>query len=210
MPTSQTTIKTDRPERYLIQLCKHAAAMGKTRGGHRPRNHSTGVALASGDIQVHAEYTEERGVVTITPWGRCTLEAAPGTLALRAEAADQAALQRIQDIITRDLERFARRERLTISWQSSEPSTVNPSTSLPPAPVQSNRSNLRTAILLTVLIVAAIAVHLGLGGAMLANSRWAGLSIDLIVLVVVGKILLVVVGRRLLHRDLHPRFRRHR
>jgi hypothetical protein len=207
MPTSQATIKTDRPERYLIQLCKHAAAMGRTRGGHRPRNHATGVALAGGDVQVHAEYTENRGVITIAPWGKCTLEAAPDTLALHVEAADQAAVQQIQDIITRDLERFGRREQLTITWQSAQPSTVAPATS---APAQADRANRRTPILLAVLIVAAIAVHLGLGGAMLADSRWASVSIDVILLIVIVKILMVAVGRRLLHRDLHSLFRRHR
>src|SRR5262245_8360064 len=66
MLTSQTTIEIDRPSRYLVQLCRHAAAMGKTGGGHRPRNHAGGTALARGDLQVHAENDETHGVITIT------------------------------------------------------------------------------------------------------------------------------------------------
>ena len=43
--------------------------------------------------------------------------ATPGTLTLRAEAADQGSLQRVQDIVTRDIERFGKRRQLTVTWQ---------------------------------------------------------------------------------------------
>lgn len=116
MLTCETTIAIDRPSRYLGQLCRHAAAMGEARGGHRPRNHATGAALASGEVEVHADCTGTSGVVTIAPWGRFTLEAGSGTLTISVDAADQDALRRIQDIITRDLERFGRRSGLTVTW----------------------------------------------------------------------------------------------
>jgi hypothetical protein len=45
------------------------------------------------------------------------VQAAPGTLTLRAEAADEANLRRIQDMLTTRLEKFGRRERLTVTWQ---------------------------------------------------------------------------------------------
>lgn len=121
MLTCETTIAVDRPGRYLGQLCRHAAAMGQTRGGHRPRNHATGAALASGEVEIHADSTGTSGVVTIAPWGGFTLEAGSGTLTIRVDATDHDALGRIQDIITRDLERFGRRSRLTVTWPPPRP-----------------------------------------------------------------------------------------
>jgi hypothetical protein len=40
-------------------------------------------------------------------------------LRLRAEAADEASLQKIQDMLITRLEKFGRRERLTVTWQPS-------------------------------------------------------------------------------------------
>jgi hypothetical protein len=45
------------------------------------------------------------------------MHAGPGTLTIRAEAASQESLQRVQDLITRNLERFGRREHLQVNWQ---------------------------------------------------------------------------------------------
>ncbi|WP_433182689.1 DUF2218 domain-containing protein [Actinoallomurus sp. CA-150999] len=112
MPTSQATIEIDRPGRYLAQFCGHAAAMGRTGGGHRRRSHGAGAAGA-----VSAEWSDTHGIVTIAPWGRCSLEATDHTLNLRVDATDEDALRRIQEIVTRDLERFGRREKLTVAWQ---------------------------------------------------------------------------------------------
>jgi hypothetical protein len=50
-------------------------------------------------------------------WGRWTMRASPGLLTLRAEAADEDSLRRIQDLLTARLQRFGRRERLTVNWQ---------------------------------------------------------------------------------------------
>ena len=107
MPTSETVLRTERPQRYLVQLCRHAAAMGKTGGGHGPH---------TPDLHVDAEYSESHGVVTFAPWGQATLDADESTLTVRVEAADEEALQRIQEIVTRDLERFGRRDQLTVTW----------------------------------------------------------------------------------------------
>jgi hypothetical protein len=40
-------------------------------------------------------------------WGRCTMRATAGTLTLRAEAADEENLQRVQDIVAGDIGRSA-------------------------------------------------------------------------------------------------------
>ena len=113
MLTSETTIRIDRPGRYLVQFCRHAAAMGRT-GSHGPRAHAA--RDAGVELKVHAEYTETRGVVTISPWGRCALRATGDALTVRVDATDQDAMRRIQAIVTRDLERFGHRDDLTVTW----------------------------------------------------------------------------------------------
>jgi hypothetical protein len=52
--------------------------------------------------------------------GQCTLQAAPGMLTLRAEAADQDSLALIKDLVAGRLEKFGRREHLTVTWRPAE------------------------------------------------------------------------------------------
>jgi len=72
-------------------------------------------------VQVHADWSDTRGVVTFSPWGRCAIAADETLLTLRVEANDEENLRQIQDIITRDLGRFARRDGLTVTWQPASP-----------------------------------------------------------------------------------------
>jgi hypothetical protein len=113
MPTIEAQIKTTRPSRYLVQICTHAASIGS--GQHGPGMH-LGDALARRDVQVDADWSDTRGVVTFTPWGRCTMTADDATLTVRVEATDKENLWRIRDTITKDLDRMGRREALAINW----------------------------------------------------------------------------------------------
>jgi hypothetical protein len=45
------------------------------------------------------------------------MRALPGLLAIRAEAADEESLGRIKDLLTARLQKFGRREQLTVTWQ---------------------------------------------------------------------------------------------
>jgi hypothetical protein len=131
MLTAEAQIETERPSRYLVQLCRHAAAMTGAHGhrpgnhagtdGHRPGNHAGADGPPAGDVRVHAEWSDTRGVIDFAPRGRCTIRAGAGTLTLRVEAADEAALHRIQDVIARDIGRFGRRDQLTVSWYRPGP-----------------------------------------------------------------------------------------
>jgi len=47
------------------------------------------------------------------------VQADPGMLRLHAEAADEASLQQIQDMLTTRLEKFGWREHLTVTWQAT-------------------------------------------------------------------------------------------
>ncbi|MCX5044064.1 DUF2218 domain-containing protein [Aldersonia sp. NBC_00410] len=124
MHTAEASIETSRPSRYLVQLCEHAAAMGRPHR-HSPRVHLAGT-LERREVRVSAEWSDTHGTVTLTPWGRCTIDAEPNTLTLRIEAADEEGLGRIQDVITRDFDRFGRRENLTVRWRRSETPDVAP------------------------------------------------------------------------------------
>ncbi len=91
MPTSQANVHTAMASRYLQQLCKHFA--------HKlPVSHDA--------LQGRIEFSI----------GTCTLAAAPDLLTLHAEAADDAALAQLEDVVARHLDRFAFRDKPEISW----------------------------------------------------------------------------------------------
>ena len=110
MPTAEAHVQTEQPARYLAQLCRHAQQVHRMR--HRPRNHG-GDGQPPPKVQ-HVECSETSGRISFG-WGQCTMHAAPGTLTLRAEAPGEESPQRVQGIIARDIERFGKRNQLTVS-----------------------------------------------------------------------------------------------
>jgi hypothetical protein len=109
MPSAEATIATDKAGRYLTQLCQHAsqathrlARLHLGRGQDRPEVRNVASTDTDGTLQLS--------------WGTCTLHAEPGTLTVRADADDADDLQRLQDLVARDLERFGHREHLTVTW----------------------------------------------------------------------------------------------
>ena len=115
MFTAEADIQTEYDARYLARLCGHAGKMGTAgpRLGHRPRSHARGGAPP--EIR-QVECSETEGTVSLD-CGQWTMRASPGLLAVRAEAADQENLRRIQDLLTARLQKFGRQERLTVNWQ---------------------------------------------------------------------------------------------
>ena len=99
MLSAEARVETERSSRYLVQLCRHF----------------NDEAQAHPEEQVHVEWSDDRGVASFG-WGRCTLRAAPGALTLRAEAPDEENLQRVQHLVADHLERFGRRDHLTVTW----------------------------------------------------------------------------------------------
>src|SRR5712692_9974588 len=115
MPTAEADIQTEHAARYLARLCGHAGKMGAAgrQLGHRPPSH------AIGDVPPEVRRVEcsgTEGAVSLN-WGQWTMRAFPGLLAVRAEAADEESLRRIQDLLTARLQRFGRREHLTVTWR---------------------------------------------------------------------------------------------
>jgi hypothetical protein len=185
MPFTHAQIPTERASRYLVQFCKHAAAMGS--GGHTPRIHRH-AAMARGEVRVAAEWSDTAGTVTFTPWGRCGLVADKDTLTVRIDAADEDGLAQIRDVVERDLQRFSSRDPITVTWQGSvDTGTSKPRRHLP-------RTHLQT-VLLGSAAVLVIALHIGLAGAVVAHSRWTGIALDVMAALVVVKIGLIAWTR---------------
>jgi hypothetical protein len=112
MPAAEARVPTENASRYITRLCQHAGKM-RSHLGHRPRSHAGGGAPPE---ILRAESAGDRGTLVLSR-GQCTLQAADGVLTLRAEADDPDTLARIQELIAARLEKFGRRERLTVAWQ---------------------------------------------------------------------------------------------
>jgi hypothetical protein len=105
---AEARIETERPGRYLVQLCKHVDQLARTHA----------------EMEAHVDWTEGHGVIDFG-WGRCTLDAGPGVLKLRAEAVHEEGLQRIQRRVTERLEGFGRRDRLSVTWNRIDESALD-------------------------------------------------------------------------------------
>jgi hypothetical protein len=194
MLTLKARIETERASRYLVQFCKHAAAMGS--GGHTSRMHLHGL-MARRAVQVTAEWSDTDGTVTFTPWGRCTLAAEDSALTLLIEAADEDGLRQIQDVISRNFDRFSRRDPLALTWHRHEldAARLPEAETAPPRRRRGPlRSNLQT-ILLTLAMVVIIGMHVGLAGTVAANSVWTGMATNVVVALVLLKVALIALAR---------------
>jgi hypothetical protein len=130
MLTAEARVETDRPERYLTQLCQHLSNQGRHLGTgkgrlsrHRPGGHQGDSPRPVTAEQVQVERSGTEGTVTF-PGGQCTMRASGDALLLHAEAADGAALEFIENLIGSHLGRFSRREPLTVTWHAAGPHPV--------------------------------------------------------------------------------------
>jgi hypothetical protein len=194
MPSLEAHIETERASRYLVQFCKHAAAMGS--GGHSPRMHLHGT-VARREVQVSAEWSDTSGTVTFTPWGLCTLSADGDSLTVRIDTANEDGLAQIRDVVTRDFVRFSQRAPLTLTWQRSDDSGAVPSRpigAVTSAHRPGRRAHLQIALLaMAVLLI--IGLHVGLAGAAVADPRWTGIATDVMIALVLLKVIFIVRAR---------------
>jgi hypothetical protein len=89
--TSVAAVATEKPVPYMRQLCKHF--------GHK----------------VDASFGDDHGYIQFE-FGRCELQARDGELDLTVTAADEESRERLRRVIGSHLERFGRRDELTVSW----------------------------------------------------------------------------------------------
>jgi hypothetical protein len=127
MLTAEAHIETERPSRYLAQLCRHVDNIYSTDRDLHDRRHShvAGEGQEHPRLPVHVEWSETRGTVTFGE-GKITMQASRGALTLSAEAVDEEALRLIQDLVAGLLGRFGRRDHLAVCWQRPRMNTVRP------------------------------------------------------------------------------------
>jgi hypothetical protein len=95
MQQATARFETANGRKYLVQMCKHFA-------------HKTEV-----------EYTDEKGRCVLSP-GPADMVADEEGITFIVSAEDETGLQRLQEIITRHLVRFAFRENLEdLSWSAA-------------------------------------------------------------------------------------------
>lgn len=189
MLTAQATVHTTRAPRYLRQLCGHAAQMRH----HMPAVPSVhgGSAPATPKVR-RAESTENEGTIAFDA-GACHLRATGDALLLRLEAPDVHSLRLLREGLTTRLEKIGRRDGLTVEWRRPGPPAVPQETVTEPArpeAVPSRRGRLQVVGLVVVGLLV-VAVHLGLGGALLESSQWAPWAADIVLAAVVLKLLAI-------------------
>ncbi|WP_255945290.1 DUF2218 domain-containing protein [Streptomyces odontomachi] len=196
MLSAEARVATDRPSRYLVQLCRHIDHM-------RGQLHREAPAHGDGDAAFtvrQAEWADDQGLVDFG-WGRCIMRAGPGELVLHVEADDEDGLRRIQEGIARRLETIGRRDAVQVHWQQADDGRQAHTPPALPRDAAASTPEGRTtrhrprlgAVGLAAVVVLALSVHLGLLEALLGQARWAGWAADVVVVLVVVKIL--VVGR---------------
>ena len=99
MQTSEWThiaiVPTENASSYLRKLCRHWS--------HR----------------FPVEFNDEHGVIEL-PQAKCTLDAAPATLTVRLDLAEDADEARIRRVVEEHLQRFGFQEELVFAWNRSE------------------------------------------------------------------------------------------
>jgi hypothetical protein len=112
MLASTARVATERPTTYLKQLCEHFA--------DESQRHSA--------QEFEVDVDDHEGFINFAPVvsGTCRLDSRQeGVLVVEASGSDQRALERVQRIVTKHLERFGGSERLTVEWR---PAREQPST----------------------------------------------------------------------------------
>lgn len=92
--SSHAAVATTKPVAYMRQLCKHF--------GHK----------------IETDYDETAGYIVFGD-GRCDLQANVdrGSLDLTVSAESQESVERLRNVVGSHLERFGRRDQLSVSWR---------------------------------------------------------------------------------------------
>jgi hypothetical protein len=104
MLASTARVTTERPTTYLKQLCQHFADAGQRHSGQEFEE---------------VAFDEREGSINFAPVvsATCRLDARQeGVLTVEVGASDQAALDRVQRIVAKHLERFGQSDGLTVEW----------------------------------------------------------------------------------------------
>ncbi len=184
MFTANARVGTERPGRYLVQLCQHIGHMSDKTRSLRHGAPGNGPARDQVEITV-VESSDIHAIVEFAPWGRCVMRAEHNLLTLHLEATEEENMRRLQEILTRNLTRFGRRDHLEVRWD-------RPGTSAEPGSPKPRRHLLLGIIVAKVAIIALI-LMLPSG---LALSLGASHIVVLAVLLVAAAATAIVLKRR--------------
>ncbi|MFF3563658.1 DUF2218 domain-containing protein [Streptomyces sp. NPDC002574] len=166
MLITETRIRTDHPNLYLAQFCRHPGRAGGRLlhllhvlhgGGTAPRIHRVERSGARRTVDVGS--------------GRCTLHAGPGVLNLRVEAGDRDSLERVQHWAAERLRRISKGGALHVTWhpEGTADHSGADHTPMETAVVRSRHGLTIGAVAVVTLVVA---VHVGFGVAVLEAGPW--------------------------------------
>ncbi|WP_079000705.1 DUF2218 domain-containing protein [Streptomyces sp. AS58] len=186
---AEADIRTERPSRYLAQLCEHTSETGVHIS---KRVHLSHGGPAQPQIK-SVEWTDTHGTIDLVG-GRCSLRAGPDSLTLRVEAADRDSLQRIQHLVAARMRKIDKRDAPHVTWRQAEAAdhhsddlaTAGPASAIEAA----HHPRRRAALGLIAVIALVVAVHLGLGGLLMASgptTHWfIGAALAIVLLHILG------------------------
>lgn len=208
MPTAHATVATTRSSRYLVQLCRHVDQVIRPvdpLGGHRHPSRAHDPAHTRPGPEARVTWSDTTGVLDLG-WGRCALQATDDALVLHAEADSGSDLHRLQTQLADRLHRIGRRDHLTVEWEpAATPAPLLTAARPLDATSTGRRGARRRAVALVAVGVLVVALHLGLGAAVLAPASWARPTVDVVLAAVAVKLLAsIVLGRRLVHHRRRP------
>lgn len=115
MRTAEAFVTTERPDRYLVQLTRHAGQMQRHFGHAAEAPHEAGEHPAIEGVE-----TSDVDATLRFAGGRCLIRTRPQGLHLRVEAEDEQSLRRVQEGVGKRLETLGTKDRLQVIWNSPE------------------------------------------------------------------------------------------
>jgi uncharacterized protein len=110
MLASTARVTTERPTIYFKRLCQHFADAGQRHSAQ----------------EFDVTFDDREGFINFAPVvsATCRLDARQeGVLMVEVRASDQAALDRVQRIVAKHLERLGQSDGLTVEWAAERPGT---------------------------------------------------------------------------------------
>jgi len=105
----EANVQTTQASEWLAELCRQF----QERAATHP------------ELGIQVAWSESHGSVDFG-WGGCTLHARPDALNLRVEADQADDIERLQELVTRHVERLASGEQAAMAWSTSGEPAASP------------------------------------------------------------------------------------
>src|SRR5438477_10189345 len=105
----EANVQTTQASEWLAELCRQFQER----------------AAAHPELGIEVAWSETGGSVDFG-WGRCALHAGPDVLNLRVEADQADDIERLQELVTRHIERLASGEQAAVVWSTSGEPAASP------------------------------------------------------------------------------------